>query len=78
VIKNFIYSKNESVLRKLLQNFEDKPEIFEVNKDPTDSSRGFIDNIYLELANHPSFANNPAIQHLLGKYVIIVRYDKFK
>jgi hypothetical protein len=78
IIKNFIYSKDKSVLRKLLQNFEDKPETFEVNKDPADSSRGFIDNIYVKLANHPRFANNPAIQQFLGKYVIIVRYNKFK
>jgi hypothetical protein len=75
VIKNFIYSADKSVLRKLLQNFKDKPEMFELQQSP---SRGHISDVYVKLASNPRFASNPAIQHLLGKYGIIVRYDKSK
>ena len=72
-----IYTSNVSVLKEILSELQSKAGMFNVQKDPFGSGANFIEDKYVQIASNPRFQRRTALKPMLGKYLIVVEYDKF-
>ena len=72
-----IYTSNVSVLKEILNELQSKSGMFNVQKDPFGSGANFIEDKYVQIASNPRFQRRTTLKPMLGKYLIVVEYDKF-